>query len=137
MEQVREKRYEVLDGLRGVAAISVMLMHYSENTVNPLFKNADIAVDLFFILSGFVLAHAYGARLAGGWSPWLFMRARIIRLYPLYLLGSLIGLAAMLVGAVAGGFAGAHLARRLPAWLLRSALLATAVITTVLYFLRG
>ncbi|MER6984871.1 sulfite exporter TauE/SafE family protein [Streptomyces carpinensis] len=46
-------------------------------------------------------------------------------------------LGAMLVGAVAGGFAGAHLARRLPAWLLRGILLATAVITTVLYFLHG
>jgi uncharacterized membrane protein YfcA len=46
-------------------------------------------------------------------------------------------LTAMLIGAVGGGFAGAHLARRLPARLLRGVLLATAVITTVLYFLRG
>ncbi|MEU0597155.1 sulfite exporter TauE/SafE family protein [Streptomyces sp. NPDC006393] len=46
-------------------------------------------------------------------------------------------LTVMLVGAVAGGFAGAHLTRRLPAWLLRGILLATAVITTVLYFVRG
>ncbi|MEU6356187.1 sulfite exporter TauE/SafE family protein [Streptomyces sp. NPDC047072] len=46
-------------------------------------------------------------------------------------------LTAMLVGAVAGGFGGAHLARRLPARLLRGTILTTAVITTVLYFLRG
>ncbi|MFD0305210.1 sulfite exporter TauE/SafE family protein [Streptomyces sp. NPDC127119] len=46
-------------------------------------------------------------------------------------------LIAMLVGAVVGGFGGAHLARRLPAWLLRGVILTTAVITTVLYFLRG
>lgn len=46
-------------------------------------------------------------------------------------------LAAMLVGAVAGGFGGAHLARRFPVWLLRGVLLGTAVTTTVLYFLRG
>ncbi|MER5995954.1 sulfite exporter TauE/SafE family protein [Streptomyces viridosporus] len=46
-------------------------------------------------------------------------------------------LAAMLVGAVAGGFAGAHLARRLPAGLLRGVILTAAVIMTVLYFLRG
>ncbi|WP_326836879.1 sulfite exporter TauE/SafE family protein [Amycolatopsis rhabdoformis] len=45
-------------------------------------------------------------------------------------------LTAMLAGAVAGGFAGAYLARRFPAWLLRGVLLTTAVITTVLYFLR-
>lgn len=46
-------------------------------------------------------------------------------------------LTATLVGAVAGGYAGAHLARRLPAPLLRGALLATAVTMTALYFLRG
>lgn len=46
-------------------------------------------------------------------------------------------LTAMLVGAVAGGFVGAHLARRLPARLLRGILLSTASITTVVYFLRG
>jgi hypothetical protein len=46
-------------------------------------------------------------------------------------------LVALLVGASAGGFAGAHLARRLPARLLRGVLLATATVTTVLYFVRG
>ncbi|MER5432342.1 sulfite exporter TauE/SafE family protein [Streptomyces sp. NPDC002588] len=46
-------------------------------------------------------------------------------------------LTVMLAGAVFGGFAGAHLARRLPAWLLRGVLLTTAMTTTVLYFLRG
>ncbi|MDX2934505.1 sulfite exporter TauE/SafE family protein [Streptomyces ipomoeae] len=46
-------------------------------------------------------------------------------------------LTAMLIGAVVGGFAGAHVARRLPAWLLRAVILTTAVIMTVLYFLRG
>jgi uncharacterized membrane protein YfcA len=46
-------------------------------------------------------------------------------------------LATMLIGAVVGGLAGAHLARRLPAWLLRGVILTAAVITTVLYFLRA
>ncbi|MFJ5259382.1 sulfite exporter TauE/SafE family protein [Streptomyces sp. NPDC088387] len=46
-------------------------------------------------------------------------------------------LTAMLIGAVVGGYAGAHVARRLPAWLLRGVILVTAVIVTVLYFLRG
>ncbi|GAA1280745.1 sulfite exporter TauE/SafE family protein [Streptomyces javensis] len=46
-------------------------------------------------------------------------------------------LVAMLVGAVAGGVAGARIARRLPAWLLRAVILTTAVTMTVLYFLRG
>ncbi|MBI0293860.1 sulfite exporter TauE/SafE family protein [Streptomyces sp. PRKS01-29] len=52
-------------------------------------------------------------------------------------LGAPLLLAAMLVGAVAGGVAGAHIARRLPAWLLRGVILTTAVTMTVLYFLRG
>ncbi|MGP4084246.1 sulfite exporter TauE/SafE family protein [Streptomyces sp. KR55] len=46
-------------------------------------------------------------------------------------------LAAMMAGATTGGFAGAHLARRLPARLLRGVLLTTATVTTALYFLRG
>jgi uncharacterized membrane protein YfcA len=67
----------------------------------------------------------------------IFLSASVLFLIASGALDAPLFLAAMLVGAVAGGFAGAHLARRLPAWLLRSALLATAVITTVLYFLRG
>ncbi|WP_405607315.1 sulfite exporter TauE/SafE family protein [Streptomyces sp. NBC_00076] len=46
-------------------------------------------------------------------------------------------LSTMLVGALVGGYAGAHLARRLPDWLLRGVILTTAVTMTVLYFLRG
>jgi uncharacterized membrane protein YfcA len=45
-------------------------------------------------------------------------------------------LAALLIGAVAGGAGGAHLARRLPPWLLRSVILTSAVTMTVLYFVR-
>ncbi|MER5177136.1 sulfite exporter TauE/SafE family protein [Streptomyces sp. NPDC002896] len=52
-------------------------------------------------------------------------------------LGSPLILATMLVGAAVGGFGGAHLARRLPAWLLRGLLLTTAGTTTILYFLRS
>jgi uncharacterized membrane protein YfcA len=48
-----------------------------------------------------------------------------------------LALTTLLVGAVAGGYGGAHLARRLPAWLLRAVVLTTAVTMTVLYFLRG
>jgi peptidoglycan/LPS O-acetylase OafA/YrhL len=52
-----------------------------------------LAVDFFFILSGFVLAHAYEDRLLGGMTPTQFMHLRLIRLYPLYLIGMLIGIA--------------------------------------------
>jgi peptidoglycan/LPS O-acetylase OafA/YrhL len=104
MEQVREKRYEVLDGLRGVAAISVMLMHYSENTPHSLFKHADIAVDLFFILSGFVLMHSYRNKLVLGLSAREYIKKRIIRLYPMFAISMAIGIPA-LFAAVAIGLA--------------------------------
>ena len=67
----------------------------------------------------------------------IFLSATLLFLFVSDALRTPLILAAMLVGAVAGGFAGAHLARRLPAPLLRGVLLATAVTTTVLYFLRG
>jgi peptidoglycan/LPS O-acetylase OafA/YrhL len=102
MEQVREKRYEVLDGLRGVAAISVMLMHYSENTPHSLFKHADIAVDLFFILSGFVLMHSYRNKLLLGLSAREYIRKRVIRLYPMFAISMAIGIPALFAAAAVG-----------------------------------
>jgi len=66
-----------------------------------------------------------------------FLSASLLFLIASDALSAPLILTTMLVGAVAGGFAGAHLARRLPAWLLRAALLATALITTVLYFLHS
>ena len=82
-----------LDGLRGVAAVSVALMHLQQTA---RFKAAvpmpsALAVDFFFMLSGFVLAYAYFDRLDRG-MPWCtFMRARVIRLYPLIPIGVLLG----------------------------------------------
>jgi peptidoglycan/LPS O-acetylase OafA/YrhL len=82
-----------LDAMRGVAAICVMLYHYSEflagRTVLP---SAYLAVDLFFILSGFIIAHAYQARLQAGLSFARFTVIRLIRLYPLYIAGTALGL---------------------------------------------
>lgn len=67
----------------------------------------------------------------------IFFSATVLFLFASDALSAPLLLVAMLAGAVAGGFAGAHLARRLPAPLLRGVLLGTAVTTTVLYFLRG
>jgi len=53
-----------------------------------------LAVDLFYLVSGFVIAHAYGQRLAAGGYFWPFVKTRIIRLYPLYLVALLVGVAA-------------------------------------------
>jgi peptidoglycan/LPS O-acetylase OafA/YrhL len=95
-------RFMALDGLRGVAALVVLILHIS--SLRHLVFHGYIAVDLFFIMSGFVVAHAYEGRLRAGWSPGAFIRARIVRLWPLYMLGTCIG-AAVYAGAIndAGG----------------------------------
>lgn len=85
------ERFETLDGLRGLAACAVMIFH-ANAMVSPLSApRGYLAVDLFFILSGFVIAYAYETRLPT-MGPWRFMLERIIRLYPLYLAGLVIGL---------------------------------------------
>jgi peptidoglycan/LPS O-acetylase OafA/YrhL len=85
-----QREMATLDGLRGLAAFAVVLMH-----VSVLAPHAYLAVDLFFVLSGFVLEHAYGARLSAGWSPVDFMRKRVRRLYPLYALALTISVLAV------------------------------------------
>lgn len=85
-------RFHWLDLGRGLAAFCVMLYHYEEYLgVRPLFGNAFLAVDLFFIMSGFVLSHAYGARIEAGMTTSRYMLLRLIRLYPLYLSALLLG----------------------------------------------
>jgi len=87
--------FEVLDGLRGVAAIAVMLFHSYDG--QGLFHNADLAVDLFFLLSGFVIAYSNDDRLQGGMPVTRFLLRRLIRLYPMILLGGLFGIAFAIV----------------------------------------
>ncbi len=88
-EQLAGRRYETLDGLRGVAAVGVMLYHIGGWTGRPwLVSHGYLAVDFFFCLSGFVLAHAYGRREIGWWG---FMGQRLIRLWPLIVLTMLGG----------------------------------------------
>ena len=70
----RHSRYDALDGLRGIAAIAVMLLHISQGAI---FKNAYVAVDLFFMLSGFVIAHSYRARLIGGMTASEYIKRRV------------------------------------------------------------
>lgn len=86
-----EFRLVGLDGLRGVAALCVMGYHYTKGELG-LFPSAPAAVDLFFALSGFVLAHTYEQRLARDLAPGRFLVLRLIRLYPLYICGALLGL---------------------------------------------
>lgn len=95
--------FETLDAMRGVAAIMVMLCHLvgplSPVDFAPL---AYVAVDLFFVLSGFVIAHSYEQRLVAGMTAAEFMLKRLVRLYPLYLAGLVLAV----VAAVADIFLG-------------------------------
>ena len=84
--------YQGLDFLRGVAAIAVVGFHFSSRLDLPsLFYHGYLGVDFFFALSGFVIAHAYGARLASGAIPFrAFVVLRAVRLLPLVVLGTLV-----------------------------------------------
>lgn len=79
-------RYLNLDGLRGVAAVAVCFWHAHQLGVGHL-QSAYLAVDLFFLMSGFVLEAAYGRRLQQGLGALAFFKLRLIRLYPLYISG--------------------------------------------------
>jgi peptidoglycan/LPS O-acetylase OafA/YrhL len=88
------RRIPCLDGLRGIAAIAVMEFHFSIfflpqarlSDILPYLGRAYLAVDLFFLLSGFVMAHVYGHALASNWrAHWSnFTIARFARLYPVF-----------------------------------------------------
>jgi peptidoglycan/LPS O-acetylase OafA/YrhL len=86
MEQARH-RFEVLDAARGIAAVTIVVYHGAGWSL-PL---AYAAVDLFFLLSGFVLAHRHGRELTAGSGRGRFMAKRLIRLYPLYAAGTMLG----------------------------------------------
>lgn len=90
--------YLNLDAIRGVAAISVMLYHFSPFLADgKVLPSSYLAVDLFFLLSGFVIAHAYDRKIGNGMGFGTFLAVRLIRLYPLYLAGTLLGFFYLLV----------------------------------------
>ncbi|HLO20601.1 MAG TPA: acyltransferase [Sphingomicrobium sp.] len=94
--KVAEARFAALDLLRGLAAIAVLLVHFRYGPTGvTLAQKGYLAVDFFFVLSGFVVAHAYEQRLRRG--TWLgpFCLTRLLRLYPLYAFASIIGIAAV------------------------------------------
>jgi peptidoglycan/LPS O-acetylase OafA/YrhL len=92
-----KSHYVLLDGLRGVAALMVVIFHICEaysdgNPLKQIINHGYLAVDFFFLLSGFVIAYAYDDR----WSrmtQWEFYKRRLIRLQPMVIMGSLIGAA--------------------------------------------
>lgn len=100
--------YELLDGLRGVAAVLVLFYHIFEglafaeatNGVGSglitTLNHGHIAVDFFFILSGFVISYAYDDRWAK-MSTWQFFKRRLVRLHPMLVMGAIIGTIAFAV----------------------------------------
>ena len=107
-------RYDILDGLRGVAALMVVIFHCFETYI-PVFKtqivnHGYLAVDFFFVLSGFVIGYAYDDRW-NKMTTWGFFKRRLTRLHPMVIAGTLVGAALFF-------FAGAAFPETLkvPAW---------------------
>lgn len=94
-----KQHFEILDGLRGIAAVSVVVFHFMEIVYSDYSKNfighGFLAVDFFFCLSGFVIGYAYDNRIAK-MGLWEFFKSRIIRLHPLVIFGSVLGLLSFL-----------------------------------------
>ncbi|MBO7068769.1 MAG: acyltransferase [Bacteroidaceae bacterium] len=115
---MNKPRYDILDGLRGVAALMVLLYHVFNDAksfyVWPAsvceFYHSFLGVDFFFILSGFVMGYAYDNRFTqqasspthlqgeiGTLTFWGFVKRRLIRLHPMVMMGVLIGVVAFLI----------------------------------------
>lgn len=89
-------RNPTLDALRGLAACAVMMHHFTMRTGEyTLFASAQIAVDLFFCLGGYVTAQAYQQKILSGLSFLAYFKARLLRLYPGFAAGMTIGLGAL------------------------------------------
>jgi peptidoglycan/LPS O-acetylase OafA/YrhL len=100
-------------GLRGIAAMSVVLMHIYgahstagwklDHRIFQFFQWGDYAVDLFFILSGFILNWVYLAPTAGSMNWTSYLRARVARITPLYYVTSLVSIPALYISYLRHG----------------------------------
>ena len=95
-----KRHFTALDGLRGVAALVVVIFHFMEMVIGNYSKlfigHGWLAVDFFFCLSGFVIGYAYDDRV-GAMGFWKFFKVRLIRLHPLVVIGSVLGLITLYV----------------------------------------
>lgn len=86
--------YDLLDGLRGVAAITVVWFHifeaFATSHLDQRINHGYLAVDFFFVLSGFVIGYAYDDRW-GKMKTKDFIKRRVIRLHPMVVMGAIIG----------------------------------------------
>jgi peptidoglycan/LPS O-acetylase OafA/YrhL len=103
-----KQHFDILDGLRGIAALAVVIFHFMEWVFTDVSKNfighGFLAVDFFFCLSGFVIGYAYDDRIRKiGVGE--FFKSRLIRLHPLVVLGSVLGLLGFLLDPFASPLA--------------------------------
>lgn len=91
-----KQHYLILDGLRGVAALMVVAYHLFEGlgrgALEQSVNHGYLAVDFFYVLSGFVIGYAYDDRW-NRMSTWTFFKRRLVRLHPLVIFGTLFGAA--------------------------------------------
>ena len=104
---VSKPHYVILDALRGVAALMVIWFHifegFATSAIDQKFNHGYLAVDFFFILSGFVIGYAYDDRWQS-MSVGSFFKRRLIRLHPMVVLGAVFGAVSFLIqGVVFGG----------------------------------
>lgn len=90
-----KNHYEILDGLRGIAAVMVVLFHILEtftggNHYTQIINHGYLAVDFFFLLSGYVIGYAYDDRW-GKMTIGDFFKRRLIRLHPMIIFGMVVG----------------------------------------------
>ena len=89
--------YDLLDGLRGVAALMVIWYHvfegfaFASNSAIETLNHGYLAVDFFFILSGFVIGYAYDDRWGKSLTMKDFFKRRLIRLHPMVIMGAVLG----------------------------------------------
>ena len=110
-----KQHYELLDGLRGVAALLVVCYHIFEGyafaggTMIESINHGYLAVDFFFMLSGFVIAYAYDERWNRTLTLKSFFKRRLIRLHPMVVMGTVLGFITYLIqGSVQ--WSGEHIA---------------------------
>ena len=100
-----KQHFEILDGLRGIAALAIVIFHFMEWVYTDSSQNfighGFLAVDFFFCLSGFVIGYAYDDRMAK-MGVLTFFTSRLIRLHPLVITGSVLGLLAFLFDPFGG-----------------------------------
>ncbi|WP_158811691.1 acyltransferase [Beijerinckia sp. L45] len=103
-DKERTRYFAAVDGMRGIAAILVMDYHvalyFSFNKgvsgATILADHFYLVVDLFFVMSGFVIAHSFDAKMISGMTCLEFMASRLRRLYPMVVIGVLFGATTLL-----------------------------------------